>query len=647
MAVDNTLESPSDHLTLDDATAHVIARLNLHVVRSGVPLEGNLCYLHHHGDLSSALPYSVEKAPLRKNFIRLVRNASSLLEIGFNAGHSAAIALIANPALLYWAIDVGKNAYSRSCAAELRERFGCNFNVVFADSRIALASGALTRKFVPELIHVDGGHDFATARLDLLSVAMLCGPETLVLVDDCHSPGVAEALMTVLAQGLYEVVDDPDLFPVPEQVLLRLKRGRAPEEPCERRALLVAATDTLSQAEFQITGPSISAYAQRVGADLVYYTSSVEGRDAIFPKLAALESVAHYDRVLVLDTDIHVISDAPNLFELVPKNRPALYLESGGADRTLWSGIVERAMTSGAVIRRPLYANSGVMLLSRDFVQELAQARFRPCAVVHPRYEQAMVNAVLHERGFPVMNLSQMFNRIVVWGDEWEHLAWFHHYCGWCPANVQPWHWTRRIDDFGETRRVEPIGAGSFRTLPIAADISRRSGRWQRYFSASEFHKTDPGIDLWTDDGVHLSLNVGKGAQGWIFGPYVTLDPGRYTAEFLFAAPVRHLNSSVSISPAGNLDNKNVFEKNNVEFIQQSVEKESVIFEYDVTNDIVTDIQVNEVVVFSDSPIKSTRKGVITHEFFVENTISGVEFRVNVVGNEFCFFGVMLERDSH
>ncbi len=40
--------------------------------------------------------------------------------------------------------------------------------------------------FVCDVLHVDGGHDGDTPRLDLVNMRALAGPHSLVLMDDLH-----------------------------------------------------------------------------------------------------------------------------------------------------------------------------------------------------------------------------------------------------------------------------------------------------------------------------------------------------------------------------------------------------------------------------------------------------------------------------
>jgi hypothetical protein len=50
----------------------------------------------------------------RPNYLRYVTSGRCLLEIGFNAGHSALLALTANQYLTYTGIDICKYKYTRA-----------------------------------------------------------------------------------------------------------------------------------------------------------------------------------------------------------------------------------------------------------------------------------------------------------------------------------------------------------------------------------------------------------------------------------------------------------------------------------------------------------------------------------------------------
>jgi hypothetical protein len=110
---------------------------------------------------------------------------SSVLEIGFNAGHSAALMLAANPSLTYKGIDICEHGYSKPCFEVLARHF---------PGRVAFYPGDSTKVYPAnaadfadcDLVHVDGGHTLALFRADMTNALKL--PYTAVdrhiLVDD-------------------------------------------------------------------------------------------------------------------------------------------------------------------------------------------------------------------------------------------------------------------------------------------------------------------------------------------------------------------------------------------------------------------------------------------------------------------------------
>jgi Methyltransferase domain/Nucleotide-diphospho-sugar transferase len=177
----------------------VLRRLNAEVRSSGVPLEGNLFYF----DKSSPAvddPPDAGRYGKRRNFLRTIEGAASLLEIGFNAGHSALLALDSNPALVYAGVDIGSNAYSRPCADVLASAYGARFAIEYRDSRLYLPQLLIERRPGFDVVHVDGGHDAATACADIALALCLVRPGGVVLVDDTNYQPI-HAIVRSLVDG--------------------------------------------------------------------------------------------------------------------------------------------------------------------------------------------------------------------------------------------------------------------------------------------------------------------------------------------------------------------------------------------------------------------------------------------------------------
>ncbi len=109
----------------------------LSIVRTiGEPLEGNCVTYHQSTDIA---PQLVTK---RENIFSVGELAKSrILEIGFNAGHSASLLLLAsektNASLTI--VDIGEHAYMKPCYDHLSATFPDRTRLFIGDSRDKLA----------------------------------------------------------------------------------------------------------------------------------------------------------------------------------------------------------------------------------------------------------------------------------------------------------------------------------------------------------------------------------------------------------------------------------------------------------------------------------------------------------------------------
>lgn len=160
---------------------HLIA-INTIVINSGAKLEGNMFYFHEKvPTLSVPDPARRHK---RANFAFFAKAGNNLLEIGFNAGHSALLALAANEHLEYFGIDLGVHPYTVPCYQYLESVFGSRINLVIGDSREELPRIRDYKEF--DLVHIDGGHGLDVAEVDLCNVLDRASPGTRLLFDDVN-----------------------------------------------------------------------------------------------------------------------------------------------------------------------------------------------------------------------------------------------------------------------------------------------------------------------------------------------------------------------------------------------------------------------------------------------------------------------------
>jgi len=172
---------------------YIIQNLNEIVKNSGEHLEGNIFYEHN------CIDYEVNKTfeNKRKNLFLYSHLVSDIMEIGFNAGHSTFLYLIANPISKIQLFDLGEHNYSRLCFEYLNKEFPNRLSVVWGDSVQTLAT--FQPKIDYDLIHIDGGHYRFIAESDIRNCERISSSDTLVIFDD--------SLYDPLASFLYELIN--------------------------------------------------------------------------------------------------------------------------------------------------------------------------------------------------------------------------------------------------------------------------------------------------------------------------------------------------------------------------------------------------------------------------------------------------------
>jgi hypothetical protein len=105
-----------------------------------------------------------------------------ICEVGFNAGHSAAVFLEAKPTNVVFEFDLQNLKYSDPMELYFKERYGERFHMIKGSSFDSLpafqAAGGRC-----DLMSVDGVHDSRTLT-DLLNGIKLVGPGGIILSDD-------------------------------------------------------------------------------------------------------------------------------------------------------------------------------------------------------------------------------------------------------------------------------------------------------------------------------------------------------------------------------------------------------------------------------------------------------------------------------
>ena len=108
-----------------------------------------------------------------------------VMEIGFNAGHSAEVFLSNNPTLDLTSFDLGFHNYLLSAKQYIDTAFPGRHTLILGDSTKSLP------KYIKDypnsrfdVIFIDGGHEYYIAYADMTNCMQLAHSNTLVILDD-------------------------------------------------------------------------------------------------------------------------------------------------------------------------------------------------------------------------------------------------------------------------------------------------------------------------------------------------------------------------------------------------------------------------------------------------------------------------------
>ena len=108
-----------------------------------------------------------------------------VMEIGFNAGHSADIFLRNNRDLTLVSFDIGEHGYVSIAKDYIDSMYPRRHTLVLGNSTVTIPNYIKDngdKKF--DVIFVDGGHDYDTANTDVANCMQLAHRDTVVVLDD-------------------------------------------------------------------------------------------------------------------------------------------------------------------------------------------------------------------------------------------------------------------------------------------------------------------------------------------------------------------------------------------------------------------------------------------------------------------------------
>lgn len=130
--------------------------------------------------------YSQEVQRQVDDLVKLTQGSHmDIMEIGFNAGHSADVFLKHNPGSKLTSFDLGGHEYVLTSKEYIDAMYPNRHTLILGDSTVTIpiyTANNPDKKF--DVIFIDGGHDYTVANADLENCMKLAHKDTIVIIDD-------------------------------------------------------------------------------------------------------------------------------------------------------------------------------------------------------------------------------------------------------------------------------------------------------------------------------------------------------------------------------------------------------------------------------------------------------------------------------
>lgn len=323
-------------------------------------------------------------------------------------------------------------------------------------------------------------------------VLLLQGPQAIAAAPDLIDPGGLLLVSGADRPGVPALdAAFETLEATPALLALRPRRAATPlPAPAGRRAIIVLVIGTQAEAEWDITGPSITAYASAIGAEL-RLVRAAPGLPRPIIKAAARDIAAEYDRFIMMDSDIVIRPHCPDLFALVPPDSVGAFPEGSRIDRRQLTE-QSTAFLGGRPFRPETYFNAGVMVLSRHHLHMLDE--LGRGIVAGTLIEQNLMNVAARRAGHPIAEIPAAFNHIPGGRlpDDWR-CGWILHMAGSPKPAFRPQPlWDRQFHDHGIAWGPKPRLGKHLRLPHLAAQAERITGREVHVLDPEDFDYAGP-----------------------------------------------------------------------------------------------------------------------------------------------------------
>jgi predicted O-methyltransferase YrrM len=130
--------------------------------------------------------YSQQNPQQVEDLINLTNKPNiNVMEIGFNAGHSAEVFLQNNKDLILTSFDLGRHNYVTTAKEYIDNTYPNRHTLILGDSRKTIPIYINNNKETKfDIIFIDGGHDYDIAKSDMENCFHLAHKDTIVILDD-------------------------------------------------------------------------------------------------------------------------------------------------------------------------------------------------------------------------------------------------------------------------------------------------------------------------------------------------------------------------------------------------------------------------------------------------------------------------------
>lgn len=193
-----------------------------------------------------------------------------------------------------------------------------------------------------------------------------------------------------------------------------------------KKYLVVTRADDNIKQMTDITLPIMREYAEKCGADFKIISEPApfmtDDNKPHYRIIKVRDFLEEYDRVLLLDADMIINKDCPNIFEVVPEDKIGSIYEDVGSRQPHRRGLIRAIQQRwGDVGWNGGYTNAGTFLVSKQhkdiFLPNEGQYYTGwGSADVHLSY-------MIHKLGFEVHRLPFQWNHMGMFSEPWNNRA--------------------------------------------------------------------------------------------------------------------------------------------------------------------------------------------------------------------------------